>query len=173
LNPADASTDAAAKSWLKRVDQLKQYVEQNPNEKIPEFQFLTDREWLNTADAGLGHDDFQTEDEYRRSMEMLRFQAEGKFGDLVQRALREYSSANNGQFPNDLSQLGPYCEPMVMDTLRELYEIKPANILSERVREDISAKFDWVITRKQRVNSNSTSRLAIFTYGDAYWQSPP
>ena len=60
-----------------------------------------------------------------------------------------------------------------MDTLRELYEIKPANILSERVREDISAKFDWVITRKQRVNSNSTSRLAIFTYGDAYWQSPP
>jgi RNA polymerase sigma factor (sigma-70 family) len=173
LNPADASSAAVAKSWLNRVSQLKQYVDQNPNEKIPEFQFLTDREWLNTADAGLGHDDFQTPDEYRRAMESLRFEAEGRFGNLVQIALREYSSANNGQFPNNLSQLEPYCEPVVMDTLRELYEIKPANILPERVREDISTKFDWVITRKQRVNSYSTSRLAIFAYGNAYWQSPP
>jgi len=48
-NPAEH----VAKSWLSRVDQLKQYVADHPAEKIPEFKFLTDREWLMVADAGL------------------------------------------------------------------------------------------------------------------------
>ena len=173
-NPADSSTEAAAKSWLHRANQLKQYAEQNPNEKIPEFQFLNDREWLIVSgDAGIETESFQKEADYKRVLQTLRFQAENRFGHRVQESLQKYGAANNEQFPNELSQLGPYCDPAVMDTLNTLYEIKPANILPENVRKDINVKFDWVITRKQRVNSNSTSRLAILTYGEAYWQSPP
>jgi hypothetical protein len=49
-SPADASGDAAAKSWLNRVNQLKQYLDENPNEKIPEFQFLLDWQWLSAEE---------------------------------------------------------------------------------------------------------------------------
>ncbi|TAK90471.1 MAG: sigma-70 family RNA polymerase sigma factor [Verrucomicrobia bacterium] len=172
-NPADASMEAAAKSWLNRANQLKQYVEQNPNEKIPEFQFLTDREWLIlSGDTGLETEDFRTQDDYRRGVELLRLQAETKFAHRVQEALRKYSSANNGQFPTGLSQLQPYCEPIVGDLLLQLYEIKPSTVLSTWLVKDNNIKTDWVITRMKPVNSNSTSRLAIFTDGNAYWQSP-
>jgi RNA polymerase sigma factor (sigma-70 family) len=172
-NPADASMEAAAKSWLNRANQLRHYVEQNPNEKIPEFQFLTDREWLIlSGDTGLETEDFRTNDDYRRGVESLRLQAETKFAHRVQEALRKYSSANTGQFPTDLSQLKPYCEPIVGDMLLQLYEIKPATVLSTWLVKDNNIKTDWVITRVKPVNLNSRSRLAIFTDGNAYWQSP-
>ena len=167
------STQSAARSWLDRVNQLKQYVDQNPNEKIPEFQFLTDREWLAVADAGLKTERFEKEDDYRRAMEVLRFQAQDRFAQLVQVALRKYTAANNGQFPADLSQLRPYCEPNVEEVLQQLYEIKPVSIFTETAVKDYNIQGNWVITRIKRVSSNSTSRLAIFTNGEAYWQSPP
>ena len=42
-------TAAAAKSWLARVSQLKERLQQTPGAKIPEFQFLTEQDWLNAA----------------------------------------------------------------------------------------------------------------------------
>ena len=166
-------TDAAAKSWLNRVKQLKQYVEQHPNEKIPEFQFMTDREWLAVADAGLDTEDFETTNDYWHAMQSLRFQAQSKFGNLVQEALNKYSQANNGQFPEKLLQLQPYCDSSVEDILQQLYEIRPASILPASEVKDMNEKPDWVVTRKKRVEPYSTSRLAIFVNGNAYWQSPP
>ena len=171
--PVAASMDSAAKSWLNRVDQLKNYIELNPNVGIPEFQFLTDREWLVVADAGLETEHFQKESDYDHAMQSLRIQAEMRFGQLVGSALRKFSAANSDRFPNSPSQLELYCEPTIGETLREHYEIKPASILPESVRQNIPLKFDWFVTRKQRINSNSTSRLAIHNGGNAYWQSPP
>ena len=171
-NPTDASTSAAAELWLARVNQLKQYVDQHPNEKIPEFQFLTDGGWLSAAAPGPQEERFEKEDDYRRAMESLRFQAQSSFLHLVQAALNKYSQANSGQFPADLSQLRPYCEPSVEEMLLQLYEIKPADILPESTRKDLNVKVDWVVTRIKRVNSNSTSRLAVFPGGESYWQSP-
>ena len=170
---AEASTSAAARSWLKRVDQLKQYVERNPAERIPEFEYLDDRGWLVVADAGLESDTFEKEDDYNRAMQSLRFQAESCFARHAQRALRKFAATTQVQFPSDLTQLGPFCDPNVLQTLTELYEIQPANLIPESERRHINAKFDWFITRKARVTSNTTSRLAIFPDGDAYWQSRP
>ena len=171
--PVVASMDSAAKYWLNRVDQLKKYIELNPKAVIPEFQFLTDREWLVVADAGLDTEKFQTASEYDHAMQSLRIQAEMHFGQLVRDALQKYSAANSDQFPNNLSQLESYCEPTIGEILRQHYEIKPASILPEGVRQNIPVKFDWFVTRKQRVNSNSTSRLAIHNWGIAFWQSEP
>lgn len=172
-NPVDSSTDTAAKHWLARVNQLRTYVEKNPSEQIPEFQFMTDREWLTVADAGLDTELFEKSDDYRRAMESLRSQAESRFSNLVQGALNKYALANNGQFPTQFSVLNPFCEPAVVEMLEQLYEIKPVDILPANVVKDFNVKVEWVVTRKQRVNSNSTSRLATFIYGSAYWQSPP
>jgi hypothetical protein len=172
---------AAANAWLHRVKQLKQYIEEHPNEKVPEFQFLTEREWLTVADAELSTDDFNTTNEYRNAVQMLRFQAEERFAISVEEALMNYSKANNGGFPTDLSQLQPFCDPAVENTLTELYEIAPVSIVkntSSAAQSGVSmyidarVKGDWIVTRKIRMNPNSTSRLAIFAGGETYWQSP-
>lgn len=63
-------------------------------------------------------------------------------------------------------------ESAVVEMLEGLYEIKPVDILPASVVKDSDVKVEWVITRKQRINSNSTSRLATFINGSAYWQSP-
>lgn len=173
-NSTDASLETAARSWLNRANQLINYVNQNPEENIPELQFLTEREWLIVSgDTGLETDDFKTADDFRRGAELLRIQAESRFALKVQEALRKYASANNGEFPDELSRLLPYCESSVGELLVHAYEIKPSTVLSASRVKDLDIKTDWVITRKKSVNSNSRSRLAIFANGDAYWQSPP
>src|SRR5262249_30080611 len=42
-------TESIAKSWLTRVNQLKQRLDQVPEQTIPELQFLTDQDWLNAV----------------------------------------------------------------------------------------------------------------------------
>jgi RNA polymerase sigma factor (sigma-70 family) len=178
------STASAAKAWLNRVNQLKQYVEQHPDEKIPEFDFLTDREWLQVADAALKTDDFETTNDFWNAMQQLRFQAESRFASIIISALQKYSEANNAQFPTDFSQLQPYCNPAVVNMLAQFYEIAPASIVKDapvKMANGVSMSADvphhvlgdWIITRKIRTNPNSTSRLAIFNAGETYWQSPP
>ncbi len=60
------------KVYLERVSQLKQLLETNPAEKIPELQFLTDRDWLWLAGRKMPN----TEDGYRRFLSMTRLMAE-------------------------------------------------------------------------------------------------
>ena len=56
-------TASAAKSWLARVSQLKERLQQTPGAKIPEFQFLTEQDWLNAAKG-----DLNTDEDYRRAL---------------------------------------------------------------------------------------------------------
>lgn len=168
-------TAAAATSWLERVNQLKEYLEQHPDMKIPEFQFLPDQRWLNAVEAGgLQMKDLKNPDDYFHGpIDFLRSQAENDFGLNIQIALRKYSDANDGRFPTDLSQLRPYCDPNVEDLLQQLYEIKPASILPASQVKEMNIKTDWVVVRKKRVIPNSTSRGAYFANGFLWWQSPP
>jgi hypothetical protein len=166
------STRSTAKSWLNREEQLRQYLEQHPDAKIPEFQFLTEKGWLSAVDPSSEMKDFKTTDEYfREAIESLKIRAEDRVGGLIQNSLQKYSDANNGQFPTDLSQLQPYCDPNVEVILEQFYEIKPASILPATQVKDFSIKTDWVVTRKKRVNVNSTSRTAFFASGCVSWQS--
>ena len=166
------SIKSAATSWLGRVSQIKDYLEQHPDEKIPEFQYLTDQGWLGAVDPSMTGFKKQS-DYYRNAVDSLKFSAEDYFGSFIQIALHKYSDANKGQFPTDLSQLQPYCDPNVEDMLRQLYEIKPAGILPANQVKALNIKTDWVVTRKQRVIPNSTSRSAYFADGCISWQSPP
>jgi len=68
---------------LNRVEQLKQRFAQAPDKGIPEFQFLTENEWL---DATRG--ELKTDDDYRQAMSSLRNSAEQKFIAKLKPALR-------------------------------------------------------------------------------------
>jgi RNA polymerase sigma factor (sigma-70 family) len=160
--------EVMADSWIKRVDKFKQYVEQHPSDGIPEFQFLTDREWLSVVEPSYGESNF------KEQMELLKSQAIGRFAGLMQGVLRKYAQANNGQFPSDLSQLESYCDPNVEAILQQRYEIKPSSILPPSTVKDLNIKTDWVIAGKQPVASNTADYVAIWADGESYfWNSQP
>jgi len=146
-------TETAMRSWLSRVSLLKQRLEQTPSAKIPEFQFLTEEDWLNVA-----RDKIDTDTDNRKAMSALRKAAESKFGSLVQRALRQYMQANNSQFPTELSRLRPYSESPLDDAVLKRWQIAPANLIPNmRVGSE-----DWVVTQKAGpVDEDYDSRLVF------------
>lgn len=144
---------ATAKIWSERANQLKQWLEANPAAKIPELRFLTDEDWIEAVyPSNLGSDE-----EYRRAMSAVRVHAELRVRDILHGALRQYGQANNGQFPNSLSQLSPYFRVPVEDAILDRYEIVRADSLVSELQHGE----DWVITQKAPVDEVWDPRLTI------------
>lgn len=158
----DDPTDAAEDAWLTRVNQLKQYVEQHPNDALPEFQYLTPREWLMTVNSTNATD-------LATAMGMLKSQAEGRFAIIVSQALANYSKANNGQFPDDLSQLQPYGDADMENILQQRYEIKPVSVLDQNTVRFSNIKSDHVIATQFIQQNGQYSHIAIYPGGYAYF----
>ncbi|HWY30489.1 MAG TPA: sigma-70 family RNA polymerase sigma factor, partial [Candidatus Acidoferrum sp.] len=159
MNPAPKPTPAPPvdqlaamkQMYAARVDRLKQWLEANPAEKIPELQNLDDSTWLVAADS------LQSDDDFAGAASNLRDNAEGQVFDTMWSALRKYAKANNGQFPADLSQLAPYFRSPIDDAILQRYEIVPANSLDS----ELQPGGDWVITQKAPVNPDLDSRMAF------------
>jgi hypothetical protein len=143
-----------------RVAQLKQWMEQNPEQKIPELQSLRDLQWIATVEQPL-----VTDEDFLDMASFLRSDAQYPFLDVALKAVKAYAQANNGQFPGDLSQLQPYFSTPVPDAVLQRYEIVPANTLSASLAVDGS---DWVITQKAPINPQMDMRSAI---GATNWVS--
>jgi RNA polymerase sigma factor (sigma-70 family) len=151
---AQSSTGASTKKvWASRVDQLKQWLEANPSEKILELQFLTDQDWVNSIYPHT----FENLEEYRQAMSTVRANAESRFMNKLHAAFRQYARSNNGQLPTDLSQLKTYLDSPIDDAILQRYEIAAATNL---VRE-LQAHGDWVITQKAPVNEALDMRQAL------------
>jgi RNA polymerase sigma factor (sigma-70 family) len=147
---ADA-TEAAMKSWLKKVRRLKQRFEQTPEARIPEFQFLTEQDWLNAANG-----DLNDEKDYRGAMSSLRGAAETKFVFQLQPALRKYMKEHNKSFPADISELQAYFETPVDAAILGRYEILLATDFP-----GVSLGGKWIITQKSAVDDEYDHRLGI------------
>jgi len=157
-DPAAVAEDA----WVARVNKLKQYAAQHPYANIPEFQYLSAREWLIVTDSSNSTDLAST-------MGDLRFQAEGKFAVAVSDALAEYTKANNGQFPDDLSQLMPYAGADMEDILQQRYQIQPVSVVGQRNIQFAGLKGDHVITSRFTLQNGSSSHIAIYPNGYTYF----
>jgi hypothetical protein len=169
-----ASVNAAAERFVARVNNLKQYVEQNPSEAVPEFQLIADQDWYSAGDSTLDRANSVKPEDYRRALYSLRGAAESRFGDCVRRALYKYRSANNGQFPDALSQLSPFCDPATMEPILQLYEIRTADTLPEDFLKQVRhVKADRFITRTEPINPNGWTRCAIFSDTCLCWSTPP
>ncbi len=125
LRGADAETTAQRemKSWLIRVDQLKKRLEENPDQKIPELQFVTEQDWLDAARRK-----FKTDKDIRGALSQLRRSGESAFANMLDSALRKYLEANNGKFPNEVSALQNYFKPPIDAALLQRYEVVPPKI---------------------------------------------
>ena len=140
----------AEQAWLDRVHRLKQRMADNPDARIPEFQFLTEQDWLSAASGKL-----DTDTDYRKAFATLRNTAENKFASQVQTALQKYSQANGAQFPTDLSQLQPYFDSPVDDSILQRWEITPAQTVPNL------GMGDPIITQKTAVDDLFDLRFAI------------
>ena len=85
------------KTWLARVNKLKQRLEEMPEKKIPELQFVTAEEWLATGQSYISEEDKGTN--IGRVLSDLRRIGKFRFANLAGHALDEYILANNGELP--------------------------------------------------------------------------
>jgi RNA polymerase sigma factor (sigma-70 family) len=107
-------------SPMARIASLKQKLEQMPDKRIPELQFLTEKDWAMAAwDA-----DLNTDEGVRKALGQLRERAIDRFlGEKMTPAFEKYLAANGGVLPADLLQLKPYFETPVSDEMLQRYKL--------------------------------------------------
>jgi hypothetical protein len=101
-----------------------------PDKKIPELQFLTEKDWLDAVGNPL-----QTDEDVRKALRNLRESAKNKFGSQMQKALREFIDMHGGALPSDLSQLQPYFAAPVGPALLSRYQLIQTGNLSDFGRD--------------------------------------
>ena len=127
-NEANDPSKKAVETVAAKVKLLKQRLEEMPDRKIPELQFVTEKDWANAVwDA-----DLDTEDGVREALSKLRETAENIFlNEMMKAAFKKYLAANNDILPSDLSELKPYFEVPITDAMLQRYELlqtgKPDN----------------------------------------------
>jgi RNA polymerase sigma factor (sigma-70 family) len=153
-NIATDPTGATANSWLDRIKRLKERLNQTPQAKIPELEFVTEDDWLRATMRG----DLKSDADYRRALAELRSCVESRFADRIGEAVVKYSSANGGQLPTDTSQLTAYLDPPVDNAILQRYEIVRGDSLPGI---PIPAATEWLVTQKNAVDLEYDMRLAF------------
>ncbi len=147
--------DITAKALVAKMNKLKQRLEETPEAKIPELQFLTEEDWLNIASAKL-----DTAVDYRRAMAALRNAGESKFAAMLHPALSQYLQAHGGQFPTDLGQLVRHFTSAVDESILQRWEITSPKTIS-----NLGVGTDGIITQKAPVDDIFDSRIAVGASG--------
>jgi RNA polymerase sigma factor (sigma-70 family) len=158
LSAAGDPLTAEMNSWLAKVNELRQKLDQRPDLKIPELQFLTPRDWLNVAlnarpetDAGA-----------RLAFSRLRAAAKQAFAPALRRALNSYVQASGGQLPAEVSQLKAYFDPPVDDVLLDHYQL----VRSGKASEVPSAE-PAILVEKVPVDAEFDSTLCVGLNGSS------
>ena len=126
-NDHDPSIQATLRTLAARATALKRHLEERPQTKIPELQFITDKQWIDAvAKGGLDSDH-----DIREALNRLRSSAKSTFGGMMQKALKQYTEANGGMLPNDISELQPYFNPAIDPTMLKRYELVQNGSLEE------------------------------------------
>src|SRR6266496_4407894 len=125
--------------------------EETPSAKIPELQFVTEKDWLNAARGNL-----ETDADYRRALSTLRNTGEKEVAVMLKKALAKYMQSNNQQFPTDLGQLQPYFDSPVEDAILQRWQIASAATL-----KNLGMGGDVIITQKAPVDDVFDTRYGI------------
>ena len=126
-NGHDPSIQATLQSLAARATALKRHLEERPQTKIPELQFATDKHWIDAVAKG----DLASEQSIREALSRLRSSAKSTFGSMMQKALKQYTEANGGMLPKDISELQPYFDPAIDPTLLKRYQLAQSGSLEE------------------------------------------
>ena len=153
--PATKADDPFTQSVLvltARAADLNQYLAQMPDRNIPEIRFLRESDWLEVAREA----NFQSEAEIRKSLSRLRSVAKNRFGVLAAGALDKYIKANDGQLPDDPSQLKAYFEVPVDEAVLQRYRMLHTGKVNDLPKDTI-----YVISEKAPVDRDYDSHLYV------------
>jgi hypothetical protein len=152
---SDVVLASEANSWIARVGQIKKYLEQNPEIGIPELKMLTPGDWLN-AGREPGVDD---EIGLRKGLKVLRDTAKARVSPLICDALKQFTKANGGRFPTDVTQLKTYFDTPLDDVVLARYTVLPASEISRSDYNHPGAV--WLIAEKAPVDVDFDTRVVI------------
>jgi RNA polymerase sigma factor (sigma-70 family) len=124
----DPGIETTYKIWAQRATRLRQRLDQAPDQRIPELQYLKEQDWF---DAVKGLKQLDGEEDFRHALSNARNSAKGEFGRSLQNALRDYTAANQGQLPMTLSQLKPFFDKPVDDAVLERYKLLQTGKLND------------------------------------------
>lgn len=148
---------ARALEWAGNAEKLKARFDAQPEMKIPEVQFLGDREWLYQAQFSLGTMSNWTDYQWRNNLADLRRTAKALTAQQLGDCLNKFILAHDGQLPAGLQQLVPYyapydgqpqsLDPAILDRYRltasgNLRELPFDGVLIEEVAAPADADFD-------------------------------
>ena len=143
--------ELAAKALLGKINLLKARMEQMPERKIPELQYLNDETWARIAQTAR----LETDAGIRQALSSLRDFAKQNVAPKIGRALQNYTQANNGQLPADVSQLKSYFDaPMDDPTLQRYQMLKTGNV------SDLQPN-DMIVAEKSAVDDEYDSLFQI------------
>lgn len=123
----DASIEATLQTLAGRATQLKRHLEQMPGRGIPELRLISDKEWIDAVAKG----PLETDDDYRQALNQLRSSAKSRFGQTMQKALKQYAQAQDGMLPGEISQLQGYFDRAVDPSLLARYELTQTGRLAD------------------------------------------
>ena len=119
-NAANDPAEKAVKKVAAKVKLLKQLLEQRPEKKIPELEFVTEKVWADVS----WNADLDTEDGIRMALSNLRGEAENIFlNEMMKAAIKKYLTANNDLLPANLFELKPYFDAPVTDAMLGRYAL--------------------------------------------------
>jgi hypothetical protein len=165
-NAATLSSDPleqSAVAWKLRVAELKRRLEQMPAKKIPELQYLDEKDWLQGAKDA----DLESADGAREAFSELRELAKYIFAPQMAKALDKYVKANGGQLPASVADLKPYFETAVDDAVLQRYAMLYTGNVSG------APESGWLVAEKAPVDDDydMRMRIGINGYGAENWDN--
>jgi RNA polymerase sigma factor (sigma-70 family) len=103
-SPAASDTALGTPSPEQRVTLLRQLFDELPSQRLPELRLLDPDEWLAIARKH----ELDNSADIRTALAELRAIARRKIAEVIQDALRRYTSTSNGQPLDDITQLTPF-----------------------------------------------------------------
>lgn len=100
------STDGEVAALATKIKQVKRWLEENPQEQIPELEFVRFADWVNQV-ASHVHWNGSTNN-FKFVLGFLRTRGKSAFARYAVVALDDYLIANGGNLPKELSELKPY-----------------------------------------------------------------
>ncbi len=144
------------KMYSERVEQLKQLLENNPSQKIPELQYLKNSDWLWLANKA----NLQTENGSRMAMSLARQVAQENFAkDALKPALELYIKSRDGQFPGQVAQLAADFSPPIDEAILHRWEVLQNGNLVQELRTQVPDS--WFITQKAPVDAELDQRIIV------------
>lgn len=120
---SDDPVETTAEAWASRGKRVKQWLNQSPDQGIPELQLLSGRDWLEAVAPMDGWEGGSND--CRFALSVLRTRAKTQLAMKIGTALGDYIFESNGQLPNEIAALKPYMHPQtgITEEMLRRYEL--------------------------------------------------